>query len=234
MAALMPDLPKVEQHIVEMTNQVRRDQKLPTLKLNAMLSNAARAFARSLARSGQFSHTADGQSPAQRAERAGYKYCMIAENLAMDRNDQGFSTGELAIQAMAGWMNSAPHRANIMMPAATEIGVGIAQALDPAKFVSVELLGRPASASYKFQIVNASNTDVSYTFAGKGQALKPLVSAVHTACLPSDLVISTPAGLFSPATEIARVPVEDEKVYTVKSGTGGTVTVVISVQARVP
>ena len=46
MAALMPDLPKVEQHIVEMTNQVRRDHKLPTLRLNTMLSNAARAFAR--------------------------------------------------------------------------------------------------------------------------------------------------------------------------------------------
>jgi len=143
MAALAPDLPKVEQQIVEMTNQVRAGQKLSPLKVNAILANAARAYARSLAQSGAFSHNADGHTPEQRAERAGYKFCALAENLAMDRNSEGFSAGALAIQAMAGWMNSPPHRANIMMPAATEIGVGVAEATGQPKFMTVELLGRP-------------------------------------------------------------------------------------------
>ena len=114
MAALVPDLPQVEQHIVEMTNQVRQEQKLPPLKVNAMLAKAARAFALSVAQSGKFSHTADGRTPSQRAEGAGYKHCDIAENLAMDEDSRGFDTGALALQAIAGWMNSPPHRANIM------------------------------------------------------------------------------------------------------------------------
>ena len=94
MAALVPDLPQVEQHIVEMTNQVRQEQKLPALKINAMLAKAARAFARNVAKSGKFSHTADGRTPAQRAESAGYKHCEIAENLAMDQDSRGFDTGD--------------------------------------------------------------------------------------------------------------------------------------------
>src|SRR5437868_8677040 len=99
MAALVPDLPQVEQHIVEMTNQVRREQKLPPLKVNAMLAKAARAFALSVAQSGKFSHTADGRTPAQRAESAGYKHCDIAENLAMDEASRGFDTGSRDVQA---------------------------------------------------------------------------------------------------------------------------------------
>ena len=69
MAALVPDLPKVELQIVEMTNQVRREQNLNALRINAMLAKAARAYAERLARSGQFSHTADGGFKG----RAGYR-----------------------------------------------------------------------------------------------------------------------------------------------------------------
>ena len=32
----------------------------------------------------------------------------------MDEDSRGFDTGALALQAIAGWMNSPPHRANIM------------------------------------------------------------------------------------------------------------------------
>jgi hypothetical protein len=232
MAALAPDLPKVEQQIVEMTNQVRAGQKLSPLKVNTILVNAARAYARSLAQSGAFSHNADGHTPEQRAERAGYKFCALAENLAMDRNSEGFSAGALAIQAMAGWMNSPPHRANIMMPAATEIGVGVARALDPAKFISVELFGRPASASYEIQIINASSADVSYTIAGKAHELKPNASVVHSGCASSDLVFSKAAGLLSPASEIARVSAEDKRLYTLKSAASGALTLDITARSK--
>lgn len=225
MAALVPDLPKVEQHIVEMTNQVRREQKLSTLKLNAMLIKAARAYAGTLAQSGEFSHTADGRNPGERAENAGYKFCAIAENLAMDRNSKGFATGDLAIQAIAGWMNSPPHRANIMMSSATEIGVGVARAPGPVpKFISVELFGRPAADSVKFEIVNSSRAGVSYTFEGKTHDLKPRVSVVQSSCTPGELVFSTPGGFFSSASEIARLPAQDGKLYTLKSGATGGVT----------
>jgi hypothetical protein len=221
MAALVPDLPQVEQHIVEMTNQVRQEQKLPALKVNAMLAKAARAFAISVARSGKFSHTADGRTPAQRAETAGYKHCDIAENMAMDEDSRGFDTGALAVQAVAGWMNSPPHRANIMRGSVSEIGVGLARAPGPKpKFISVELFGRPASAIYSFQIANVANVELNYSFQGKARELKPGVAVTHSSCAPGELVISKPRGLFSSATEIARLTAENKKLYTLRSVAG--------------
>jgi hypothetical protein len=233
MAALTPDLPKVEQHIVEMTNQVRRDQNLSTLKVNAMLSKAARAYAQRLARTGQFFHTADGRNPGQRAESAGYKPCAIAENLAMDRSNRGFDTGELAMQAVAGWMNSAPHRANILMASVTEIGVGVARSSDPVpKFISVELFGRPASDGVKFEVVNASAASVTYAFAGKTHDLKPRMTITQSTCGAGEITFSTPAGFFSSASEIARIRAEDGKRYTLKSGASGAITVDVGAHAK--
>jgi uncharacterized protein YkwD len=233
MAVVVPDLPKVEQHIVEMTNQVRREKKLSTLKVNAMLAKAARAYAQRLARTGQFSHTADGRNPGQRAESAGYHFCAIAENLAMDRSNSGFDTGQLALQAIAGWMNSPPHRANILMASATEIGVGVARAPGAtAKFISVEMFGRPATDAIKFEIVNLSGANVSYAFEGKTHDLKPRLSITQSTCTPGEIAFSKSAGFFSAATEIARMPAQNEKRYTLKAGANGTVTIDIGSRTK--
>ncbi|MFT3731159.1 MAG: CAP domain-containing protein [Hyphomicrobium sp.] len=223
MAALVPDLPQVEQHIVEMTNQVRQEQKLPALKINAMLAKAARAYAQKVANSGTFSHTADGRTPTQRAESVGYKHCDIAENLAMDEDGRGFDTGSLAIQAVAGWMNSPPHRANILRSTVSEIGVGVARAPGAKpKFISVELFGQPASQILTFKIKNVANVELSYSFGGKAHGLKPGTSVVHSSCAPGRLIISKPGGLFSSSTEIANVSAEDKQLYTLKSDASGT------------
>jgi uncharacterized protein YkwD len=233
MAVLVPDLPKVEQHIVEMTNQVRREKKLSTLKVNAMLAKAARAYARRLARSGQFSHTADGRNPGERAKGAGYEFCSIAENLAMDRANGGFDTGQLALQAIAGWMNSPPHRANILMASATEIGVGVARAPGATpKFISVEMFGRPATDAIKFEVVNLSGTNVTYTFEGKTHELKPRLALTQSTCTPGEIAFSKPGGFFSAASEIARMPAQNGKRYTLKAGANGTVNVDIGLRTK--
>jgi hypothetical protein len=233
MAALVPDLPKVEQHIVEMTNQVRSEKNLSTLKVNAMLAKAARSYAQRLARTGQFSHTADGRNPGQRAKSAGYEFCTIAENLAMDSAKRGFDTGQLALQAIAGWMNSPPHRANILMASATEIGVGVARAPGATpKFISVEMFGRPATSTIRFDVVNLSAADVTYAFEGKTRDLKPRLSIVQSTCTPGEISFSKPGGFFSAATEIARMPARDGVRYTLKSGANGTVTVDIGPRAK--
>ncbi len=222
MAALAPDLPQVEQHIIEMTNEVRREQKLPELKVNAMLAKAARAFAQKVANSGQFSHTADGRTPAQRAEGAGYKPCDVAENLAMDQDSRGFDTGGLALQAIAGWMNSPPHRANILRASVSEVGVGVARAPgSKPKFISVELFGHPASLAYTFKIRNIAESEITYSYGGRSYGLKPGRTVVHSSCAQEQLVISTPSGLFSAAKEIARIPAENEKIYTLKPDGSG-------------
>ena len=233
MAALAPDLPKVELHIVEMTNQVRRAQNLATLQINGMLAKAARAYAERLARSGQFSHTADGRNPGKRAESAGYKPCAIAENIAMDRSSQGFDSGQLAMQAVAGWMNSAPHRANILMASATEIGVGVAKSSDPVpKFISVEMFGRPASDGVKFEVVNTSAANIAYAFEGRTHALKPQTTITQSTCGAGEITFSTPGDFFSPAREVGRVRAENGKRYTLKNGVNGAIAIEIGINIK--
>lgn len=235
MAGFVPDPEMVAQHIVEMTNQVRREQNLASLKVNTILAKAAQAYARSLAQSGAFSHTADGRSPAERAESAGYKPCAIAENLAMERNRQGFATGQLAIEIMAGWMNSPGHRANLTMPTATEVGVGIAEApTAKGTFIAVELIAQPGSAAYTFEIVNAAHVTVSVTFAGKERVIEPNISATHTTCHPGEIIFSASGGAFSAAGDIARLPAQDQKIYTLKPDTEGNLSVEITARHAGP
>jgi hypothetical protein len=235
MAALVPDLPRVEQHIVEMTNQVRAEQKLPALKVNGMLAKAARAFAQKVATSGTFSHTADGRTPAQRAENAGYKHCDIAENLAMDQDAHGFDTGALALQAVAGWMISPPHRANILRGSVSEIGVGVARAPGPKpKFISVELFGQPASSILTFKISNVASVAVSYAFGDRAHELKPGSSVVLSSCTQERLVVTKPGGLFSSATEVANLKPENQHHYTLKADGSGALSLEIAARSPNP
>ena len=150
--ATLPDLPQTEIAIVEMTNAFRKDNKLGALKPNAALAAAARAFADYLGKSGRFGHEADGRQPAQRAEAQGYRYCTVAENLALNLDSRGFETKELARNAVEGWKASPGHRANMLRPHVTEIGVAVVRAPDrDPKFISVQLFGRPDSLKVTFR-----------------------------------------------------------------------------------
>ena len=184
MASLTPDIPKVEIAIVEMTNAIRREQKLAAVKTNPQLINAARAYAKFLASKDLFSHSADGRQPAARAADAGYQYCDIAENLAWHRDGNGFETRDLAAKVVSGWMNSPGHRANLLNSHVTDIGVAVAEAPGGAhKFVSVQLLGRAAVGTYPVHISNTAATAVAYSFAGKAHELKPRQTVTHGECV---------------------------------------------------
>ena len=89
------------------------------LRWNDTLARAARLHAGDMAAHDYFSHAGrDGSSPAQRIERAGYRYRRIGENLAA-----GPTKPE---EAVAGWLKSPEHCANLMNPAFTEMGVAFA------------------------------------------------------------------------------------------------------------
>src|SRR6185436_2512078 len=116
---MLPDLPQTEIAIVEMTNAFRKENRLGALKPNAALAAAARAFAEYLAKTGKFAHEADGREPAQRAEAQGYRYCFVAENLALNLDSRGFETTKLARDVVEGWKASPGHRANLLAPQVT-------------------------------------------------------------------------------------------------------------------
>lgn len=195
MPAVLPDTPVVEAAIIEMTNTFRGRQKLGALTANPDLKAAARAYAAYLAKSGLFSHTADGRVVGDRISSAGYTWCQVGENLAMHLSSVGFESRDLAQKAVEGWINSPPHRANLVAPNMTDIGVGVARApgKDP-KFISVQLFGRPQSLQYEFQISNTTRASVGYEFGGETHDLEPSHAVTHSACNPGEISFDTFGG----------------------------------------
>ena len=98
------------------------------LRWDDRLADISRLHAEDMARHNYFSHTGrDGSNPAQRVERAGYRYRAAGENIAA-----GQARPE---DAVAGWIKSPAHCANLMNPAYTEMGV--AYAVDRASRMGV-------------------------------------------------------------------------------------------------
>jgi uncharacterized protein YkwD len=118
----------IEQEILRLTNVERARFGLPALRLSGQLNymagvQAANMAARSalVGAAAALSHTLNGTGTptlSSRADYAGYEYRSLAENIAY-----GPWT---AAQVVRAWMNSAGHRANILNPGLTEIGVGAA------------------------------------------------------------------------------------------------------------
>jgi hypothetical protein len=213
--ATLPDLPQTEIAIVEMTNAFRRENGLGVVEPNPALTAAARAFADYLARSGKFAHEADGREPAQRAEAQGYQYCFVAENLALNLDSRGFETARLARDVVEGWKASPGHRANMLQPKVTEIGVAVARAPDrDPKFISVQLVGRPEALRVKFTIENRADAAVRYRLGEETHTL-PLRSIVtHTSCDPGRLT-------FEKAGAQHHEPREGDRLV-VRAAKGGT------------
>lgn len=180
---MAPDLPQTEIAIVEMTNAFRKASTLQEVKPNAVLAAAARAFALYLARSGKFGHEADGRGPDKRVEAEGYRACMVAENLAWNADSRGFQTAQLAGEIVKGWQESPPHRENLLLPEATEIGVAVVPApYKVQKFIAVQLFGRPESAKIRFAIRNTTRMPIRYSVGGETETLGPSATVDYGVC----------------------------------------------------
>jgi len=107
---------------VTLLNAVNRDRAaagLSSLKWDNALASAAHQHALRLAKANTLSHQLPGEAPMQdRARHAGAHFSMIAENVA-----QGPSVPGLHTQ----WMNSPPHRANLLDPQLNAVGISVVQ-----------------------------------------------------------------------------------------------------------
>lgn len=184
----MPDIAQIEITIVEMTNAFRQRHQLAPVQADQKLANAARAYAAYLARTGKFAHDADGRQPSERVTAAGYQFCYVAENLALQPADARLGVRELARETVEGWINSKGHREAMLAAHATETAVAIAPARDgPPRLVAVQLFARPRTLAYKFQVANSSGATVRYRFSDKLHELASGLSFSHTACLPGEI-----------------------------------------------
>jgi uncharacterized protein YkwD len=107
-----------ERAVLDLTNAERKRANLPPLKADAKLMRAAREHAANMAKQNKLDHTLDGQGPGERLAAVGYKPGAWGENVA---------AGQPApAAALASWMGSEGHRANILGGQFSEIGVGVA------------------------------------------------------------------------------------------------------------
>jgi hypothetical protein len=107
------------QEIFTLTNQDRADHGLQPLAWNAALASAAAAHDERMANEKSLSHQYPGEADVSaRAAQAGAHFQAIAENTAMGPNPK-------AIEKQ--WMNSTPHRTNILDPQMNAIGIAVVE-----------------------------------------------------------------------------------------------------------
>jgi hypothetical protein len=132
----------IQSEIVLLTNQERADNNLGALAENTQLDVAAQAKANDMATKGYFAHNSpDGRVPWDFVSATGYDYRYAGENLAVRFVDSK--------DVVNAWMASPTHRANIVKPVYTQIGVAVAQGMyqgQPATFV-VQYFGTPRFAA---------------------------------------------------------------------------------------
>jgi uncharacterized protein YkwD len=191
-AAPPPPAERIESQILQTANGFRADHGLPPLRSNAVLEADARAFAEYMARTGRFSHTADGRDPAQRARAAGYDYCTLEENIAYEEDDAGYGPDRLARIFMSNWEASPGHRRNLLGAEVMETGVGVVQAPSRGamqRFIAVQEFGRPLSMRYSFEIENRTDARIPFTFDGADGRLAPHSTMRETTCATGDIIM---------------------------------------------
>lgn len=121
--AVAPDyamLGAEEQSALSAINDYRAQYGLGPLAYSAVLTRAARWKSNSMAAGAAFAHDDSFRSWSQRLSDCGYTAVSYAsENIAAG-NERGWDTAQQ-------WFNSAGHRANILNPAASVIGIARAE-----------------------------------------------------------------------------------------------------------
>jgi hypothetical protein len=106
-----------EQQVVDLANADRAQQGLAPLKWDPALAQAASEHAQLMAEQPALSHQYPGEPDlAARCGVAGAHFRSIAENVALAPSPEALERD---------WMNSAPHRANILNPVMNTVGVGL-------------------------------------------------------------------------------------------------------------
>jgi uncharacterized protein YkwD len=114
----------------------------PPLRWNPQLESAALMHSQDMAAQRYFSHAAkDGSRADVRSQRAGYDWQRIGENIAFGQ--------ETPQAALAGWLNSPGHCANIMNPNFTEMGAayGLTAEANSGVFYWTQMFGTPRSVA---------------------------------------------------------------------------------------
>jgi uncharacterized protein YkwD len=141
--------------VISASNLKRKEGGLKNLNESEALNQMALIKLQDMIKNDYFSHDSpDGDNLKDLAQKAGYEYLMIGENLAIG----GFRSNADLVEA---WMQSPTHRANIMNPKYAEIGVAVGKTTyenQPAWLV-VEHFGLPGYSCPGLDLIFKKNVE---------------------------------------------------------------------------
>lgn len=115
MKSTAPDA--VELELVRLVNCERQKAGLKPLRSHSHLTQAAGSHALHMAGTKTLAHELDGKSVGDRLDHVGFRWSHCGENIACGQDTPA--------EAFRSWMNSPGHRANILGPDYTQIGIGV-------------------------------------------------------------------------------------------------------------
>lgn len=122
----------MEQQIFDITNVLRTQYEIATLKWDESAQQVAYLHSQDMAVNDYFSHTSlNGNGLKERLETEQVVYLNAAENIASGYID--------AISAMEGWLNSPSHRDAMLSDRYTHLGVGVYQRYYTQNFIEKPL-----------------------------------------------------------------------------------------------
>ncbi len=133
--------------IFHLTNKIRIENGLHELTGNQILNTISDKRARDMFTRQYFAHVSPtGEQPSDVAQKSGYKYKIVAENIATGY----FCTNQDVID---GWMQSPGHRKNVLSNDVTELGTAIVKGRLNGRdtWIAVQTFGLPLPESPQCQ-----------------------------------------------------------------------------------
>ena len=183
--------------IIALTNTDRVKNGSPLLVENPLLTKAAQMKADDMLARQYYSHTTpEGNSPLYFLDMVGYKYLNAGENLDLTYE----STAE---DVHTAWLNSPLHRANLLLPQYTEIGVGVAEGEYRGEHVTfvVELMATPMPPAPVLQVVTEPKVKTKVSVPSRPSTPVIPVSSPASVNPSSETFISTTTAASPPVLE---------------------------------
>ena len=178
--------------IVRQVNNFRQQHDYPPLAINPALERTAKYFARFMARTDTYGHTADGHRPAERARQRGYEFCIVSENIATLYDSTGLTSEELTQQLFRGWKRSPEHKKNMLDPDVVDTGIAVAQSDQTGHYYGVQMFGRPQAKVIEVQVRNHTNAFITYELGKRTFPLPPQYTRMHQRCRLAELAFHWP------------------------------------------
>jgi uncharacterized protein YkwD len=134
----------IEAEIFTLVNQERARAGLPPFSHETALRNVARQHSIDMVAKTYFDHNSpDGKTPANRLTAANIGFSSWAENIRWVSAPRISVAQDLMYEANTGWMNSSGHRANILNPNLTQLGVGVYLNPGRTRYYATQVFIRP-------------------------------------------------------------------------------------------